>query len=94
MSYSRDPAPVSSSGGTGVSVEATLVKNKSNKKEAVNNFSGRSSISRFVPQQSFEEDESIEMMNNFLHNQTNEELLSNELLSTQKKDKDMTTRSA
>ena len=31
-------------------------------------------------------------MNNFLHNQTNEELLSNELLSTQKKD--MTTRSA
>ena len=67
-------APESSSGGTGVSVEATLVKNR-------NNFSDRSSISRFVP-----EDESIEMLNNFLHDQTNEELLSNDLLSTLKKD--------
>lgn len=83
---------MSSSGGTGISVEATLIKNNTSKKEGRNNFSGRSSISRFVPQQSFEEDESIELMNNFLHNQTNEELLSNELLSTQKKD--MTTRSA
>jgi hypothetical protein len=51
-----------------------------------NNFSGRSSISQFNPKESLDEG-SIDLMNNFLHNQTNEELMSvTDLISTSKKE--------